>query len=330
MPDDMPTPASSTGMTQPSMAEIRQRAAEWLIQLSEAESDTQRAALQAACQTWQQQHPGHAEIFRQMQTLWQSLADHADTAKPKRSKGRRKALIGTALSALLLLGGLQLQSTRYWLADERTSTGEIRQISLSDGSRITLNTHSAVDIRFDAHTRTIRLSEGEVLAEVAHDPQQRPFIVENRDGTATALGTRYLVRQDADSSTVTVLESTVAVKPRHSATISKVYAGEQLRFDAQQAYTLMPAPALADSWHMQRLVFEDAPLSAVIARLAEYRPGLLKLRTNTQSFRFTGVLPTDDSDKALSILQQALPIRIQRYSNYIVLVDAGNEPAANR
>ncbi|MCB4810311.1 FecR family protein [Methylovorus menthalis] len=309
------------------MPEVRQQAAEWLIQLTEADTEAQRIQLQAACQAWQQRHPRHAEIFRQMETLWQSLADHAGTAKPKRGKGGRKVLIGSALSALLLLGGLQLPTTRYWLADERTSTGEIRQISLSDGSRITLNTHSAVDIRFDAHTRTIRLTEGEVLAEVAHDPQQRPFIVENRDGTATALGTRYLVRQDVDSSTVTVLESTVAVKPLHSATISKVYAGEQLRFDAQQAYTLMPAPALADSWHMQRLVFEDAPLSAVIARLAEYRPGLLKLRTDTRPLRFTGVLPTDDGDKALSILQQALPIRIQRYSNFVVLVDTAGADA---
>jgi transmembrane sensor len=327
MPDDVPSSAS-TAMPAPSMAEIRQQAAEWLIQLSEAENETQRTELQAACQAWQQQHPGHAEVFQQMQTLWQSLADHTNPAKPKRSKGR-KTLVGTAFSALLLLGCLQLPVSQYWLADEHTATGEIREIHLSDGSRITLNTHSAVDIRFDAHTRTIRLTEGEVLAEVAHDPQQRPFIVENRDGTATALGTRYLVRQDADSSTVTVLESTVAVKPRNSLTLTKVYAGEQLRFDSQQAYPLMPAPALADSWHMKRLVFEDVPLSAVIARLAEYRPGLLKLRTDTQALRFTGVLPTDDSDAALSILQQALPIRIQRYSNYLVLVDTASMPTAN-
>lgn len=308
------------------MAEVRQQAAEWLIQLTEADTEAQRSQLQAACAAWQQAHPLHAEIFRQMHTLWQSLADHVAPARPKRSKGR-KALLGATLSALLLLGGLQLPAARYWLADEHTATGEIREIQLSDGSRITLNTHSSVDIRFDAHTRTIRLTEGEVLAEVAHDPQQRPFIVENRDGTATALGTRYLVRQDADSSTVTVLESTVVVKPRQSAIITKVTAGQQLRFDSQQAYSLAPAPALADSWHLNRLVFEDAPLSAVIARLAEYRPGLLRLRTDAQALRFTGVLPADDNDKALSILKQALPIRLQRYSNYIVLVESGQAEA---
>ncbi|HWU33791.1 MAG TPA: FecR family protein [Methylovorus sp.] len=346
MPDDMPptaaSPASfgSAAAQTPSMAEVRQQAAEWLIRLAEADNETQRAEAQAACLTWQQGHPRHAEIFRQMQTLWHSLAEHPAPAtsnrntKPKPGKSRSKALLGTTLSALLLISAWQLPSTHYWLADERTVTGEIRAIQLSDGSRITLNTHSAVDIKFDAHTRTVRLTEGEVLAEVAHDPQHRPFVVENRDGSATALGTRYLVRQDADSSTVTVLESTVAVQPRLSTMSHKLHAGEQLRFDADRIFTVNAAPALADSWKQQRLAFEDAPLSAVIARLAQYRPGVLKLRTDT-TLRFTGVLPTDDSDAALSILQQALPLHIQRYSRYLVLVDAtataapANKPAVD-
>jgi transmembrane sensor len=39
-----------------------------------------------------------------------------------------------------------------------------------------------------------------------------------------------------------------------------------------------------------------------------------------QTLRFTGVLPAQDSDAALALLQAALPIRIETYSKYLVQV----------
>ncbi|WP_440862721.1 FecR domain-containing protein [Symbiopectobacterium purcellii] len=53
---------------------------------------------------------------------------------------------------------------RYWLADQRTAIGEIRRLTLDDGSVLTLNTDSAVNLRFDTRQRTVELVQGEACS----------------------------------------------------------------------------------------------------------------------------------------------------------------------
>ncbi|MCP2937671.1 FecR domain-containing protein, partial [Salmonella enterica subsp. enterica serovar Typhimurium] len=79
---------------------------------------------------------------------------------------------------------------RYLLADHRTVPGERLTVTLDDGSRVTLNTDSAIDEQYTGQERRIVLRRGEILVEVSADPQ-RPFVVESRHATARALGTQY-------------------------------------------------------------------------------------------------------------------------------------------
>ncbi len=93
---------------------------------------------------------------------------------------RRAAL--KLLGLLLVAGGsgYLVQRSEPWqaaFAEHRTATGEIRHVTLSDGTRLDLNSDSAVDLRFSASERRIRLIRGEVLLTSGHDPL-RPLIVE--------------------------------------------------------------------------------------------------------------------------------------------------------
>ncbi|MGK9563911.1 FecR domain-containing protein, partial [Salmonella enterica subsp. enterica] len=86
--------------------------------------------------------------------------------------------------------------------------GEQRQLRLADGTLLNLNTHSAVDVQFDDSTRRIVLQEGEIMVETGHgDP--RPFIVQTRDGSLLALGTRFMVKREDDGTRLSVLQSRV-------------------------------------------------------------------------------------------------------------------------
>jgi hypothetical protein len=76
-----------------------------------------------------------------------------------------------------------------------TASGQRRSFTLDDGSRLGLNSHSAVDLLFDADQRLLVLRRGELLIQVAPDPH-RPLRVRTAQGQVQALGTRFLVSQE--------------------------------------------------------------------------------------------------------------------------------------
>ena len=292
---------------------LSEQAAKWAIYLSDNQvSNEQRADFEA----WLAQDPRHPIAFEQVSNLWQSVIP-----RKRQSYAGIKSFVGIAL-LLARLYGLPLAE---WLADERTGIGEVRRITLADGSRITLDSDNAADIAFDQQQRRIILQRGRLLTEVAPDSMQtpRPFVVENRDGQAKALGTRYIVEQKRHDSIVNVIESQVAVtsraRPGESITLQ---AGQSIRLDSQRLHQPEASTTFAASWVDARLVYQDAPLSQVISDLARYREGFLKINEEAGQLRFTGVLPADNPEAALSILQNALPIRIKQHSQWFVWIDS--------
>ncbi|MCS4250577.1 FecR family protein [Pseudomonas sp. BIGb0164] len=306
-----------------STEQIIQQAANWLTRLHDEDvSDADRHAFHAWCQA----DPRHAVAIERMRSLWGSLdtvpAKPARLAlnrafAPRRSRGTQMAgLLGVALCAWL-----GLQQAPIWMADQRTGVGERRQIALEDGSQLQLNSNSAVDVRFDGHQRVIELLQGELWVEVAKDAQ-RPFVVRTDQGTATALGTRYLVKRAADGTTVvTVIESTVAVKGDTGEDV-KVTAGQRSVLDHGQ-----PQPPRAtgsndpDAWTRGLLKVNDQPLSEVLQTLASYRHGLVRFDPQTlQNLRVSGVFKLDDTAAALATLADNLPIQVEYFTDLLVVV----------
>jgi transmembrane sensor len=88
-----------------------------------------------------------------------------------------------------LLGGLfGREDLQAWVADYRTAIGEQREIILADGTRLWLNTASAINVYFNARERRIQLVTGEIFIATAKDTR-RPFQVDTAQGQLRALGT---------------------------------------------------------------------------------------------------------------------------------------------
>jgi len=143
--------------------------------------------------------------------------DIAEALAPARSPilSRRGFLAAAAASAA---GAAYLVSRGEHgiVTDYASAVGEIRVIPLEDGSKITLNTDSAVSVEFRPHSRLVRLARGEAYFEVAKNPD-RPFIVSGPAAQARAVGTAYSVRLgDAEHMQVRVTSGRVAVEPQPS------------------------------------------------------------------------------------------------------------------
>ena len=106
---------------------------------------------------------------------------------------RRGGLLAAAACALivsvLLFSQREQVETRVYVSE----LGEVRQIPLEDGSRITLNTNSSLQVEYRKDSRRVALQRGEAYFEVARDAR-RPFVVIGSSAQARAIGTSYSVR----------------------------------------------------------------------------------------------------------------------------------------
>ncbi|HGM8376097.1 TPA: FecR domain-containing protein, partial [Pseudomonas aeruginosa] len=175
---------------------ILDEAAEWLVRLQDSgcTDDTRQA-----CAQWRQRSPQHAHAWERAERLLQCLgrlppALALPTLGRERGLDRRRAIKHLALvlgGASLGLATWQAEPLRDWLADQRTGVGEQRRLTLPDGSLLTLNTDSAVDLAFDASQRLVRLLCGEIFVDSRPDP--RPFRVATAEARLHAGAARFNV-----------------------------------------------------------------------------------------------------------------------------------------
>ncbi|MEJ0035692.1 MAG: FecR domain-containing protein [Gammaproteobacteria bacterium] len=92
----------------------------------------------------------------------------------------------------------------------QTKVGEQRSVLLADGSRVTLNTASKIEVQLRSDHRVVQLVQGEALFEVAHDTR-RPFDVHVGDVVVRAVGTQFDIDRRAKRTVVTVVEGRVAM-----------------------------------------------------------------------------------------------------------------------
>lgn len=307
-------------------------AAQWMATLrDECASDADREA----CLRWRAADPEHERVYRRLEDLWGSFDRAAAFDSPaaarrileqadRKPRTGRRALGAAALALLVCGAGLWRMAPPAWLlADHRSGVGEWRVIELDDHSRITLNSDSAIDVRFDARQRLITLRQGEILVDVAHEDAGRPFVVQTPDGTAQALGTRYAVRRGDGHTDVVVQESRVRACAQAPAPVcADLAAGQRVRMGAGQVGEVEPVDAeQALAWTRHSLVVDNQPLADVLAELSRYRKGRLQYDAGSlDGLRVSGVFPLEAPDQALASLAASLPVTVNRYTSWLVLV----------
>ena len=279
---------------------------------------------------WHAANEEHARAWRQLGMLDQrfSVANGpARTALLQSREGirRRVRKLGSGLASVVAVVGLSLLAAEhylpldYWFADQRTATGEQRTVRLADGTVVNLNTHSAVDVRFDDKQRLIVLQEGEILIETGHG-DARPFIVETREGHMRALGTRFLVKREEHGTRLSVLQSAVAAHPQSDPQEQILREGQQVLIRNNGLDAVVALNPGADAWTRGMLVVDNARLEDLVNELGRYRRGHLGITREVADLRITGSFPLHDTDKALSALLPTLPVQIEQHTPWWVTV----------
>jgi len=304
-----------------------EQAAEWFaLLLSGQASEAERRAWGV----WLSDADEHAQAWQHIEALNRRFASLKEAAQPqlvasawREAHGaagrRRRALLGVGAMGGLGLLTWQLWphvassvSAQAWLADYRSDTGEVREVSLSDTTRVWLNARSAFNVTYRYDMRLLALIQGDVLIDTASDPQHRPFCVDTAQGARLqALGTRFAVRcDDKTQTTLAVYEGAVQARLANGAAVI-VNAQQQVCLTTNAIGELEPVDPAYEAWTQGLLIARNLSLAEVVAQLRRYDRGYLSLAAEVADLRVFGSYPIRSPEQALKMLEAVLPIRVR-------------------
>ncbi|WP_261241102.1 MULTISPECIES: FecR family protein [unclassified Pseudomonas] len=277
----------STMPASPPIRDLSDDALQWQVLLH---SGTASAADQARYQRWKQLSLDHTEAAVEAEMLWLDLGSTATAqafeALPPRPRRKRWSAGIAAALVLVVAGYCGWQEAPLWLADYHTRVGERQSITLDDGSKVLLNSASAVSVAFSATERRVTLRAGEALFDTVADP--RPFVVETAGDTVQGANATFSVRRDGQV----------------------VLAKGQARLGDQVLAVAADASALT-AWQRGKLIFNGKPLGQVLAELERYQHGRIVVPdSKLAALEVSGVFDLDDPHALLRTLEQRYGLKV--------------------
>jgi transmembrane sensor len=225
-----------------------------------------------------------------------------------------------------------------------TAVGEQTRHELDDGSIITLNTNSLVNVDYSDSRRKVTLLRGEANFDVAKN-KQRPFVVYAGGGFVWAVGTAFNVRINDNDIDVTVTEGVVKVfadvspdapepeltvsKPQSSSSAPKareavIKAGQSIQYSqvvGVVAPTMEEAVDEKLAWQQGALIFEGETLEQVIAEISRYtKKELVIADPSIKDTLVGGHYKTDNIDRLLLTLSIGFELQLEHTDNNRILI----------
>lgn len=270
-------------------------------------TDENRKAYENAEKLWQQM--GGLEAIASQQLL----EARAHLAQARRRPMHRRAF-GFALAASLAAvvvwntGWLDFLSGHTY----RTAMGERQTMTLTDGSRLDLDTNSEVTVRYSHHSRELQLVRGQAAFTVAHG-DARPFDVLAGNARIRDIGTQFDVRHHADRVSVAVLEGEVEVSGSNITASRSLRQGQRLSYTPQGGLSDVESIDVAaiTAWREGQLVFKGQPLGEVLAELGRYHTASLTVTSPAiMDIKVSGIFPTGNLEIALKTIAATLPVKL--------------------
>lgn len=265
---------------------------------------------------WLQADERHAMAYARIESLWGQAA-----AEPRQANagGNRRTFIKTAGGVLLLAGIGTAWTTGGRRPDFSTGKGEIRTVSLPDGSTAELSAGSAISLDFRPSERHVILHAGDAYFMVTPDAG-RPFVVEAGSLKATALGTAYSVSITPERLSVAVTEHDVRVEAPGQRL--ELHEGDAVDYENGRLGKVVREETEGRlGWRSRQLVFLSRPLGEVISELNRWRSGrLMVLDPTLASRRVTAIIDVNDISSIDRTLEQGLPVALTSYTPLLTVV----------
>lgn len=303
-------------------------AAAWLARLQRPD---RTPATEAAFQAWLRE-PAHGRAFARATDSWEVIpgaarpgsADPGPRGSQRGMRGRIGLGLLAASVALALMGGVV---TAYLTRDPvyATRVGEQQVVTLSDGTRVALNTDSHLIVDFTEAERRVNLVRGEAMFEVTKNPS-RPFVVQAGEQRVRVVGTTFTVRNDGQKVAVVLVEGRVEVTrqaPNQAkpVPVAVLTPGERLtlRTDAGAAVD-RPRLEAVTAWRRGEAIFDETSLLDAVAELNRYGGTQVQVGDpELASLRLSGVFQTHDPVEFARAAAELYGLRVEHEGDRLVL-----------
>lgn len=313
---------------------IDREAADWFVQRSEGDHrDTDTAFFQ-----WLASDERHGRTYDEIAAIYEDVAliaaadSQAGSSLDVPSAWRRRVaggILAASLAALALFIAMPgTPSVSY-----RTGVGEIREVTLADGSVVTLGPQTQLEARIGNDGRDVEISGGAAFFAVAHDAR-RPFLIDAGGAEVRVVGTRFEVSRREHTTAVLVEQGRVEVKDRYALAVhvpkQVLQAGEAASVASAGRYIAMEAhmPELQQvavqdvaAWRRGHLVYANKTLGEVVADLGRYyRPSVTLMDPALAGLRVTASFNVTDIPEFVTALGETFPVTVTRGDNGALVI----------
>lgn len=300
--------------------------------------------LQPRFRRWYEADPSHAAAFEAVSRRFeQSGLARQSSYAPARSLGRvsnnntrqpRLALAAAAAIVLLIPAGLILSEQGlgpFESADTllvATSVGQIREVRLADGSKVTLDTNSAVKIELTHSERRAVLKRGRARFVVAADP--RPFVVQAGSDDVTVQRAVVDVDRVSGPPRIFLLSGTASVAAKRNDTRVTVALrpGEGLA-EGDSGVLAKVSVQMSPDWTRGMLQFDATPLGEAVELANRYSTQKIIVADNLKSLRVTGAYKAGDTSGFAKSLAAAFHLTLERTTGDDLLLRSQRSAAAD-
>ena len=193
-----------------------------------------------------------------------------------------------------------------------TGVGERKAITLADGSVVTLDTSSTLNVLRWRGERRVSLAGGEAFFRVAKD-SARPFIVQTAGGDVRAVGTAFSVRTVDGGFRVALTEGKVQVAIPAQEREEVLTPGQMLTYDGRAISRNRDGAENATRWLSGELIFQNVAIADAITEMNRYSTRKLLWVGDTTSGqrKLSGVFKTGDVQTFVGALSAYGMVRIQ-------------------
>lgn len=322
--------------SEPDAGDIDVAAAAWFHRLAGAKAEKKIEA-RRLFQQWLDASPEHAEAFARTTATWNEIGEHAaapemmalreaaiadsrNAAAARWGRGGRRGWSGWSMAASLI-AAVGLGVVGYILLrpaptqNFATNIGERETITLGDNSRVDIDADSAISVNFTPERRSIRLLRGQAFFTVEKDPA-RPFVVDSDGRNVIATGTQFDVEKLDRGMRVTLVEGHVIV--RSATPDSAREPPQELEPNDQLTEGAGAPPKLvrlastleATAWRQGKLLFDNEPLSAAVARISRYSHVEVVADPSVADLRISGAFDAGDIAAFVDAVKAYYPVDV--------------------
>lgn len=319
----------------------REEAAHWFAR---NEGGSATSADKQDFETWLRQDQRNALAYQEAVDLWQALEAPAQrlVARNAQSAGMSwERSIGTPASWLLRAvtrhgyipaGMTAIAALLVWIfiptffsdliADHVSARGEVRTISLPDGSTMEMASNTAISLSFDEGQRTVNILRGQAYFDVRQIENGASFIVRAGPAAIKVTGTAFNIDRIADETEITVSRGTVEVSSVETARLETLTQGELVVTRGKDLSPVVEADMeVALSWRAGRLIFHRKPLHFVIEKLRRYYTGRIIIANPfLRDSQISGTFMTDNPETALETIAASIDAHLVYVSPWVLVI----------